>query len=186
MTWVWTSGGRVKCLVNAVYLEQSLEEPFIQDKAWHFQEGDQDELNRVGPAQHSSNGNEDSGCAHFSFYQAAQKQCKQWLPNWKMCCDEISQLWSVRSYLLKSSLTFPLWISKPLSMTAIWVAMTATRTLKAEALKLYLSRNVHKKPKPSITITFTSWNSAWEEIYLSLLLCFSWSLRQPSSCVQQL
>ena len=48
-------------------------------------------------------------------------------------------------------------------MTAHWVATTATRRLNPVPLKPYRTRKVHKKPNPSITITFTSWNSAREK-----------------------
>lgn len=82
----------------------------------------------------------------------------------KMWQQKKKRLTQLMTYLLKSILIFPLWYqdSIPLSRTAHWVAMTATRRLNPEALKPYRTRKVHKKPKPRITIAFTSWNSARE------------------------
>ena len=46
--------------------------------------------------------------------------------------------------------------SNPFKMSAHWTAMAVTRRLKPEPLKLYLDKNVARKPNPRTTITLTS------------------------------
>ncbi len=54
--------------LKVAFLQQNLEEPFIQDEPWHLQQGDEDEVDRVGLPQHDSNWNEGRGCTHLGNY----------------------------------------------------------------------------------------------------------------------
>lgn len=51
-----------------LYPEQSLKEPSIEDKPWYLQQGNEDEMDRVGLPKHRSNWNEGRGCVHLSNY----------------------------------------------------------------------------------------------------------------------
>lgn len=57
-----------------LYPEQSLKEPSIQNKPWYLQQGDEDEMDRVGLPQHCSNWNEGRGCLHLRNNQATIKK----------------------------------------------------------------------------------------------------------------
>lgn len=77
-----------------LYPEQSLKEPSIQDKPWYLQQGDEDEMDRVGLPQHCSNRNEGRGCLHLRNNQAMIKNInnkhsafwiKEALGKWSVC-----------------------------------------------------------------------------------------------------
>lgn len=47
------------------YPQEAAEEPVVKNKACHLQQSDERKLDRVGPPQDSSNGNERRGRAHL-------------------------------------------------------------------------------------------------------------------------
>lgn len=50
---------------RSAYPQQSLEEPVIQDKPWHLQQGYEDEVDWAGLPQDGSDWNEGRGRAHL-------------------------------------------------------------------------------------------------------------------------
>lgn len=78
--------------------QQSLEEPSIQDESWHLQQGDEDEVHRVGLPQQGSDWNEGRGRAHLSYHQAELKHwtLKHWTFNIKtlaIVLHKICEMW---------------------------------------------------------------------------------------------